>query len=203
MVFMFSMLLTEIEISATLSDSFKKLSRAYLVEAKWICEGHVPTVEEYMDVAITTAGSSFIPAVLFAGMEDATEDAFHWACSVPKIGEASVIITRLLNDSICEKYEQHQSAKAIKCCMKEMKITEEEAKAILENQVENAWKDINQELLLLLGGQSNSLPEPVIMCFVNLARAVDISVHNDRNAYIHSHITKPTVSSLFVHPMST
>ncbi|GAB4854270.1 hypothetical protein Ancab_022857 [Ancistrocladus abbreviatus] len=186
-----------------LKQEFKKLARAYLVEAKWICEGHVPTVEEYMDVAITTAGSSFIPAVLFAGMEDATEDSFHWACSVPKIGEASAIITRLLNDSVCEKYEQHQSAKAIKCYMKEMKITEEEAKAILENQVENAWKDINQELLLLLGAQSNSLPKPVIMCFVNLARAVDISIHNDRNAYIHSHITKPTVSSLFVHPMST
>ncbi|GAB4854286.1 hypothetical protein Ancab_022873 [Ancistrocladus abbreviatus] len=81
---------------------FKKLARAYLVEAKWICDGYVPTVE-YVDVAITTASSSFIPAVLFAGMEDATEDAYHWACSVPKIGEASAIVTRLFNDSICEK----------------------------------------------------------------------------------------------------
>ncbi|GAB4830431.1 hypothetical protein Ancab_020069, partial [Ancistrocladus abbreviatus] len=98
-------------------------------------------------------------------------------------------------------HEQLQSAKAIKCYAKDMKITQEEAKAIIRSQVENAWKDINQELLLL-DRQYSSLPKSVIMCIVNHAKAVDIFLHNDRNAHTYPHIIKGTISSLFVDPMS-
>ncbi|GAB4854277.1 hypothetical protein Ancab_022863, partial [Ancistrocladus abbreviatus] len=182
-----------------LKQEFKKLVRAYLVDAKWINEEYVPTVEEYMDVAITTAGCTFFPTLYYAGLEKATEDAFQWACTVPKNAKASAIITRLLDDSVYEKPEQLHSAKAIRCYVKEMNITEEEAKAILQNQVENAWKDINEELLLL--GQNSKLPKPVIKCIVNHARAVDIYIRNDNDEYTNPHIIKGTISSLFIDPL--
>ncbi|GAB4854276.1 hypothetical protein Ancab_022862 [Ancistrocladus abbreviatus] len=158
-------------------------------------------MEECMDVAITTAGSSSWPTVTFAGMEDATEDAFQWTCTVPKIGEASATITRLLDDVFCDEYEQLHSTNAVNCYMKNMNITREEAKAILLDQVENAWKDINEELLLL--AQSSSLPRPLIMRIVNTAKAVDIFNRNCGDAYSNpNHLTQGIISSLLVDPMS-
>ncbi|GAB4854256.1 hypothetical protein Ancab_022843 [Ancistrocladus abbreviatus] len=202
-------LLSEIEATAKgrpyvihyLKQELKKTARAYLVEAKRFNEGYVPTLEEHMDVALATAGSTYWPTVLFVGMEDATEDAFQWAHSVPKIGEASATITRFLDDIFCDEYEKLQSTNAINWYMRNMNITEEEAKAILLNQVENAWKDMNEELLLL--GQNSSLPKPVIKCIVNTAKATDIVGRKYGNAFnIPNDIIKGTISSLFIDPMS-
>ncbi|GAB4854268.1 hypothetical protein Ancab_022855 [Ancistrocladus abbreviatus] len=79
------------------------MTRAYLVDAKWINEEYLPTVEEYMNVALITAGSSFWPATMLAGVEDVTDDAFQWACSDPKLAKASATITRLLDDMFCDE----------------------------------------------------------------------------------------------------
>ncbi|GAB4843949.1 hypothetical protein Ancab_013913 [Ancistrocladus abbreviatus] len=82
------------------------------------------------------------------------------------------------------------------------KPEEEEAKAILENQIENAWKDINEELIIL--GQNSSLPKPVIISIVNTAKATDIFNRNCRDAFSNpNHLTQGIISSLVVDPIST
>ena len=77
----------------------KVLVHAYFNEAKWFHENHIPTMEEYMPVALVTTGYSMLATVSFIGMADTvTEQAFDWVFSHPKIIRASETIGRLMDD---------------------------------------------------------------------------------------------------------
>jgi len=77
----------------------KVLVHAYFNEAKWFHENHIPTMEEYMPLALVTTGYSMLATVSFIGMADmVTEQAFDWVFNRPKIVRASETICRLMDD---------------------------------------------------------------------------------------------------------
>ncbi|KAI6688921.1 hypothetical protein NL676_025749 [Syzygium grande] len=81
-------------------EAMKIQVRAYLAEAKWLHQGHVPTMEEYMPIALTTIGCELTFVTAFLGTGDVvTKDDFDWLLfSDPKIVKASQVICRLMND---------------------------------------------------------------------------------------------------------
>ena len=82
----------------------KSQVRAYFAEAKWSHEGYIPTIEEYMLVALVTAGSCILATWSFIGMgEIMTKEAFDWVISDPKIITASTVIFRLMDDITTHK----------------------------------------------------------------------------------------------------
>ena len=57
----------------------KNQVRAYFAEAKWAHEGYIPTIEEYMLVALVTSSSCMLTTWSFIGMgEIMTKEAFDW-----------------------------------------------------------------------------------------------------------------------------
>ena len=77
----------------------KNLVRAYFHEAKWFHEGRIPTMEEYMRIALVTSGYYMLTTMSFIGMgEIVTKEAFDWVISDPKIITASAVICRLMDD---------------------------------------------------------------------------------------------------------
>jgi (-)-germacrene D synthase len=77
----------------------KLLVRAYFDEAKWFHQDYIPTMEEYMHVALKTSGYQMLTAVSFLGMGDiVTKEALDWIFSNPKIIIASSVIGRLMDD---------------------------------------------------------------------------------------------------------
>ena len=79
----------------------KQLSQAYFVEAKWYHENYFPTMEEYMKIALVSAGYIMITITSFVGMgEIVTKDIFEWASNNPKIVKASSIVGRLMDDIV-------------------------------------------------------------------------------------------------------
>ena len=75
----------------------KRLVQAYFDEAKWFYQNYIPTVEEYMHVALKSSGSPML--ITFLGMGDTlTKEAFDWTFSNPKIITASSVIGRLMDD---------------------------------------------------------------------------------------------------------
>ncbi|RVW82924.1 Valencene synthase [Vitis vinifera] len=87
-------------------EAMKNLVRAYFHEAKWFHEGRIPTMEEYMRIAL----------------------AFDWVISDPKIITASAVICRLMDDISSHKFEQKRGhvASGIECYMKQYGASEEE-----------------------------------------------------------------------------
>ena len=82
----------------------KNQARAYFHEVKWLHEGRIPTVEEYMSVAQVSSGDSMLTITSFIGMgKIVTKEAFDWVITNPKIVTASSVISRLMDDITSHK----------------------------------------------------------------------------------------------------
>lgn len=65
-----------------MKEATKELGRVFLVEAKWCKEGYTPTMEEYLDIALTSFGHKLLMVTALLGMGDlATQHAVQ--CSSP------------------------------------------------------------------------------------------------------------------------
>ncbi|KAI5333421.1 hypothetical protein L3X38_023552 [Prunus dulcis] len=132
-------------------EAAKASCRAYFAEARWLHEGCIPSMEEYMHVATTTVGNHLLATISLLGMGDVvTKEVFEWLFSNPKILRASNIMFRLMDDIAGSKFEKERGhvASSIDCYMKQYGVSEEETLDVFNKQVVDLWKDINEELLI-------------------------------------------------------
>lgn len=80
----------------------KKLVRAYFNEAYWFHNAYVPTMEEYMNVALVSSGYMMLSATTFAGMAGniINKEVFEWVVNEPLIVRAACLIARLMDDMV-------------------------------------------------------------------------------------------------------
>ncbi|CBI31276.3 unnamed protein product, partial [Vitis vinifera] len=180
-------------------EAMKNLVRAYFHEANWFHEGSIPTMEEYMRIALVTSGYYMLTTMSFIGMgEIVTKEAFDWVISDPKIITASAVICRLMDDISSHKFEQKRGhvASGIECYMKQYGASEEEAYDEFQKQVVDAWRDINEEFL-----RPTVVPMPLLMRVLNLSRVMDV-IYTGGDGYTHvGKVMKNNVASLLIHPI--
>ncbi|XP_034677074.1 valencene synthase-like [Vitis riparia] len=180
-------------------EAMKNLVRAYFHEAKWFHEGRIPTMEEYMRIALVTSGYYMLTTMSFIGMgEIVTKEAFDWVISDPKIITASAVIGRLMDDISSHKFEQKRGhvASGIECYMKQYGASEEEVYDEFQKQVVDAWRDINEEFL-----RPTVVPMPLLMRVLNLSRVMDV-IYTGEDGYTHvGKVMKNNVASLLIHPI--
>ncbi|XP_065877162.1 (-)-germacrene D synthase-like [Euphorbia lathyris] len=190
-------------------EAMKKQVRAYFEESKWFQQKHIPTMEEYMVVALVSSGYPLLATTSLVGMADTdnvTKNTFDWLNSEPnKIVRASSTIARLMDDIVSHKVEQKRgdAASSIECYMKQYNCTEEETVDEFKERVISAWKDINGEFIHYSnsGSDSDSVPMAVLMRILNLARVMDV-LYKDEDCYTNSGgVLKDFVSSLLVQPI--
>ncbi|CBI31315.3 unnamed protein product, partial [Vitis vinifera] len=143
--------------------------RAYFNEGKWLHAEYVPTMEEYMGVALVSSDVPMFTIISFVGMGMmATKEAFDWVLNGPKIVRACSTIVRLMDlKYYFQNFEQERghSASSVECYMKQNSVSEQLAYRELNKQVEKAWKDINQEFL-----RPTAIPMHLLTRVLNFAR---------------------------------
>ena len=86
----------------------KRQIRAYFQEAKWFHHKYIPTLEEYMPLALGTSAYAMLATTSFVGMGDiVTKDSFEWLFSNPKMVSASAVVGRLMDDIVSHKVIKH------------------------------------------------------------------------------------------------
>ncbi|KAL6314019.1 hypothetical protein AAG906_011753 [Vitis piasezkii] len=180
-------------------EAMKNQVRAYYEEAKWLQVQQIPTMEEYMPVALVTSAYSMLATTSFVGMGDAvTKETFDWIFSEPKIVRASAIVCRLMDDMVSHKFEQKRGhvASAVECYMKQHGASEQETHNEFNKQVRDAWKDINEECLI-----PTAVPMPILKRVLNLARVIDV-IYKNEDGYTHSGtVLKDFVTSMLIDPV--
>ncbi|KAL7233712.1 hypothetical protein ACSBR1_017346 [Camellia fascicularis] len=164
-------------------SAMKNLVRAYFEEAKWFHQGYVPSMEEYMRVALVTGAYTMLATTSLVGMgEVVSKEAFDWVSSDPLIVQASSVVCRLMDDMVSHKFEQKRGhvVSAVECYMKQYGASEEEVLVEFQKRVTNTWKDINQECLC-----PTAAPMPLLLRVVNLARVINV-LYKDEDGYTHS-----------------
>ena len=139
----------------------KRLVQAYFVEAKWFNSNYIPTMDEYMGVALVTSACHMFIATAFMGMGCiATEKAFQWLTNDPTIVKASTIISRLMDDVVSNEFEQKRGhvVSSLECYMKQHGVTKQDAINEFLRQVSSARKDINKECL-----DPTEVPKPFLV----------------------------------------
>ncbi|XP_058092425.1 probable terpene synthase 2 isoform X2 [Magnolia sinica] len=111
-----------------LKEVVKDLARDYLVEVQWFNGGYMPTLEEYLRIALLTTGYPALTLVSFVGMgEIATKEAFEWVMNEPKLIKASAFICRIVDEIQSGKFEPKRGhvASAVECYMNENGASEQ------------------------------------------------------------------------------
>jgi (-)-germacrene D synthase len=77
----------------------KRQAKTYLLEAKWLHQKHIPTMDEYMALSLVTSGYPLLITTYFVAMRDtATEDSFDWLATYPRAVKGAAVIARLMDD---------------------------------------------------------------------------------------------------------
>ncbi|CAI9756932.1 unnamed protein product [Fraxinus pennsylvanica] len=168
---------------------------------KALLDFYVETVEELEKTGRSYCAQYVKEEVIIAtslvGMGDlATEEAFDWISSEPLIVRATSTICRLMDDMVGQGFEQKISV--VECYINEKGVSEEEAFAVFQKQITNAWKDINQELL-----QKTAIPMVILVRVVNLASIMNL-LYKDIDAYTHveKSLLKDFINLVLVQPMT-
>ncbi|PPD71102.1 hypothetical protein GOBAR_DD32020 [Gossypium barbadense] len=177
----------------------KRQSQVYYVEAKWLHENYIPTMEEYMPIALVSCGYWTLTISSFVGMEDSiTKETFNWAFNDPKIVRASSTICRLMSDIVGHKVERERGhvSSAVECYMKQYGVSMQEAYDELYKQINNAWKDINEEFL-----KPTAAPTSALNRILNLARVIDL-LYTGEDAYTQvGESAKTSITALLIDPI--
>nr|A0A140KFG9.1 RecName: Full=Hedycaryol synthase; AltName: Full=(2E,6E)-hedycaryol synthase; AltName: Full=Terpene synthase 1; Short=CbTps1 [Camellia brevistyla]BAU68096.1 hedycaryol synthase [Camellia brevistyla] len=180
-------------------EAFKEIVRSYEIEAEWFKEGYVASFEEYMKNALVTSTGRLHTTSCFMGLEAdvATTEAFEWILTKPKMVAASGAIGRLVDDVMSNDEEQERGhvATGLDCYMKQHGVSKQEAIVELYKMIENAWRDINEEML-----KPTAISMKLLIHVLNLSRISDV-VYKYVDGYTHPEIIKDHVISLFEDPI--
>ncbi|KAA3472517.1 putative terpene synthase 2 [Gossypium australe] len=181
-------------------EAMKQVCQAYFVEAKWLHEHYMPTVEEYLSVALVSTCYPMLTIVSFVGMEDSiTKETFTWAFNTPKILRASTIICRLMDDVVSHQFEQEREhvPSAVECYIKQCGVSAQEAYDEFYKRINNAWKDMNEAFL-----KPTVVPTSALNRILNLTRVIDL-LYKDEDAYTRvGDSAKTSITALLIDPIS-
>ncbi|XP_022845360.1 isoprene synthase, chloroplastic-like [Olea europaea var. sylvestris] len=160
------------------------LCKAFLKEAQWNYNKHIPTFDEYLSTGwISSSGPLLLVHAYFLMAKNITNESIECFNSYPALLRYPSTIFRLSSDlsSYKAETERGETANAISCYMHENGVSEEVACEYIKSLIDENWKMMNKELV------SHSLFEkPFIEIAINLARIAQCQyqygdAHSDPN----------------------
>ncbi|KAE8684233.1 putative pentatricopeptide repeat-containing protein [Hibiscus syriacus] len=102
--------------------------------------------------------------------------------------------------NIAFEQERGHCASVVECYMREHGVSEVEARSELNKQVEDAWKDMNYEMIF--SETSKVVPMSVLTRVLNFSRGCEF-IYKAGDGYTHvGKTTKEGITSLLIDPIS-
>ncbi|KAF7123140.1 hypothetical protein RHSIM_Rhsim12G0120300 [Rhododendron simsii] len=177
-----------------LEEAYKEVIRCYDVETEWLKKGYVQTMEEHLANALVTVTSPLLTTAAFVGMgEIATPEAFQWLQSQPRILMACSTIFRVINDIQSCKTEDERShvTTGVDCYMKQYAVSRAEAIGELLKIIENAWIDINEEMM-----RPTMISRDLVIRVLNFTRLYGV-VYKYNDGYTQPECGKDSIIALY------
>nr|QIQ56001.1 putative terpene synthase 10 [Eremophila drummondii] len=181
------------------TEAMKQLAVGYLTKAKWYKGQEMPRFEDHIANAVIVGGCDAILSACYMGMESATEEAFDWLKTVPKIVAASNNMVRFMNDIGSYEREQRtgQFPTTVDCYMLENGASKQESLNKLLEFAEDAWKTVNKEWVT-----NACAPKPLMKAALNYARCVHVTYGAGLDGFTDSEKgLGPYIAALFVDPI--
>ncbi|MED6123090.1 hypothetical protein PIB30_046051 [Stylosanthes scabra] len=95
-----------------------------------------------------------------------------------------------------EQQRKH-GASAVECCMNQYGFSQEEAYEFIKKDINNSWKDMNEEYLKLV----EHIPSPILDCIINLARICEFLYANFEDKVTNCALFKDQIEALLLDPV--
>ncbi|KAH0919051.1 hypothetical protein HID58_026711 [Brassica napus] len=153
-------------------QEFERELGSNLQLAKWASADHLPSFEEYLDVAGLEIAVDFSLACVLMAMENiCKEEAYEWLKSRDKLVRAMSTKARVPNDMF--GYEDDMSrgylTGSVNCYKKQYGVTEEEAFKKLGQLIAEGDKMMNGEILKPI-----NVPRQVLKVVIDTLRALNV-----------------------------
>uniref|UniRef100_A0A803LNA9 Uncharacterized protein n=2 Tax=Chenopodium quinoa TaxID=63459 RepID=A0A803LNA9_CHEQI len=182
-----------------LKRSWEDMTKAFLVEAKWLQNSQTPTFEEYLNNGwVSVSGVVALTHIFFFVSPQITPEALHCLRNNHDILRLPSMVFRLSNDLATSEaeIERGETANAISCYAKEKGVTMKDARKHLSNLIDESWKKLNEIQVL------NDTPFSVdfVEAAMNLARTAQCAYqHGDGHG--SPELIKKKILSLIVDPI--
>ncbi|KAJ0707664.1 putative (E)-beta-ocimene synthase [Helianthus annuus] len=146
-----------------------ELFEAFLLEAKWTHDKHIPTLEVYLDNAWrSVSGVVLLTHGYLLCNQEINRDVVESLDMYHDLMKWSSVIFRLYNDwaTSSDEIEQGKTANAISCYMHENDVSEEVARKHIKTLIDEAWRKLIKVHLAC----TKELANPFIDMAINLAR---------------------------------
>nr|WHU05661.1 terpene synthase TPS14 [Freesia refracta] len=163
-----------------LRKTWLDLCEAFLLEAKWFRNETMPTLEDYINNGVTTAGTymALVHAFFLMGKQ-ITKESLDAVSSCPELFTSSGRILRLWDDLGTAKAEEERGddASSINCYRNDnIGSSEDDARNHVKLLIDNAWQDVNRESVA-----KTPLPHSIIKASVNMARTAQAMYQHGDN----------------------
>ncbi|KAL1289381.1 hypothetical protein HN51_057666 [Arachis hypogaea] len=176
-----------------LRNAWKRLCKAFLVEAKWFASGKSPSSEEYLKNGIISSGVHIVLVHIFFMLgEGLNSENVKIIDGIPDIISSSATILRLWDDlgNAEDENQEGNDGSYVDCLLMEDKgLARKEAREEVMNMINDAWKRLNQECFF-----ESTFPKPFTKASLNLARMVPLMYTYDNHHSLP--MLEPQVKSL-------
>ncbi|XP_043804613.1 terpene synthase 10 [Manihot esculenta] len=182
-----------------LKKAWADLCKSFLLEARWFYNGHIPSLQEYIDNAwISISGHVILIHAYFLVNSPITNDALKCLKEYSNIIRYSSTIFRLANDlgTSSDELKRGDVPKSIQCYMHETGVSEAEASYHIRFLISEIWKKMNNEKTT-----NSPFSETFIKIAFNLFRMAQCTYHQGDGFGIVNCETKDQVLSLLIEPI--
>nr|KYP50335.1 hypothetical protein KK1_027914 [Cajanus cajan] len=188
------------DILPYLTKAWSDMLKAFLQEAKWCRDKHVPKFEEYLNNAwVSVSGVVILTHAYFLLNHSITKEALESLDNYHSLLQTPSTIFRLCNDLGTSKaeLERGEAASSIVCYMRESGASEEGAYKNIHNLLNETWKKMNKD-----GIKHSPFPKPFVETAMNLARISQCTYQYGDAHGAPDNTAKNRVRSLIIEPIA-
>ncbi|KAL5731045.1 hypothetical protein ACHQM5_003807 [Ranunculus cassubicifolius] len=137
------------DILPYLTKSWANFIKAMLVEGKWCSTGYTPPHQEYLSNGwLSSSGSVFLVHAFFATQQKITSEVLEGLDKNHNLLHCSSMMFRLSNDlaTSSAELERGDVSSSIICYMREMNVSEGEARKHIRGLIMETWKKLNRSI---------------------------------------------------------
>uniref|UniRef100_A0A1D1XS94 Myrcene synthase, chloroplastic n=1 Tax=Anthurium amnicola TaxID=1678845 RepID=A0A1D1XS94_9ARAE len=185
------------DVKPFICEEWKRLCKAYYVEAKWFYNGYKPPLTKYLENAWITVGGpvAMVHAYLFQGstIPQKLANCLHIDQGFDLI-QLSSLIGRISDDLGTSEAEMERGDvwKSVECFMGETCESKERSRESIKRMVGDLWKQLNEECY------KTQLPKNFVCMVVNMARTALCIFQYGDGIGTSIGVTRDRILSLFV-----
>ncbi|XP_052733359.1 tricyclene synthase EBOS, chloroplastic-like [Vigna angularis] len=188
------------DILPYLTKAWSDMLKAFLQEAKWSRDRHLPRFEDYINNAwVSVSGVVILTHAYFLLNQSITKEALQSLHNYHSLLQKPSLIFRLCNDLGTSKaeLERGEAASSIVCFMRESGASEEGAYKHIHSLLNETWKKMNKDRV-----SQSPFPKAFVETAMNLGRISQCTYQYGDGHGAPDSTAKNSIRSLIIEPIA-